>query len=414
MKVIGFIAEYNPFHKGHKYHLRKSKEATSAEFSIAIISGSFLQRGEPSFIDKWTKAKMAIDNGIDLVMELPFVFSTQSAESFAYGGVKLLDSLKIVDYLSFGSELGELKPLMSIASILSQEPKYYKERLKYYLAKGLNFPVSRSNALEDYIYHSSSNIKYDFKNILKWSNNILAIEYLKSLLEINSKIHPITIKRTGDNYKDISISEKFASATAIRDTIKNKGLTAIENLVPKETYYWLNKYMEKYGAFNYIDNYEDILIYLIRTVEKEKIKNLTDIEVGLENRIVEKGFNSNNINHIIDSIATKRYPKTRIQRLLIHLLNNFYVDDFKEIYKEYPSYIRVLGSNQKGLILLRKIKEQSSLPIITKFANYKYLKDEKIEKTISFDKKSTDIFFLGLKGEKVLSNMDYYISPYIK
>lgn len=414
MKIVGFIAEYNPFHKGHKYHLTKSKEVTNADFSIAVISGSFLQRGEPSFIDKWTKAKMAVDNGIDLVIELPFVFSTQSAETFAYGGVKLLDSLNVVDYLSFGSELGELEPLMHISSILSQEPEYYKEKLKYHLSNGLSYSVSRSNALEDYIYFNNHKLKYDFKGILKGSNNILGIEYLKSLLKTKSKILPITIKRAGSDYNDPSISSGFASATAIRNTVKKEGLISIKDIVPKETYHWLKKYMDKYGSFNYINNYENILIYLIRTMDKEKLRNLIDMETGLENRIVDKAFKSNNIEDIINSIATKRYPKTRIQRLFIHLLNNLYTDEFKDIYDMYPSYVRVLGANRNGLILLKKIKEKSSLPIITKFAHYKYLKDEKVEKIISFDKKSTDIFFLGLNEEKVFSNMDYYISPYIK
>lgn len=414
MKVLGLIAEYNPFHKGHKYHLEKSKEVTEANFSIAVISGSFLQRGEPSFIDKWTKAKMAIDNGIDLVIELPFAYSTQSAESFAYGGVKLLDSLNIVDYLSFGSELGKLEPLTYLSSILSQEPSYYKERLKNYLAKGLSFSVSRSNALEDYIYRDQSDFDYDFHRILKGSNNILGIEYLKALLYINSKIRPITVKRMGSDYKNTSISGDFSSATAIRHLIKEDGLNNVENLVPFHTYYWLEKYIEKYKSFNHISKYEEILIYLLRTMEKDKIKELMDMEDGLENRIIEKGFKSNNINNIIDSITTKRYPKTRIQRILIHLLHNFYREDLEEIHSLYPSYIRVLGSNSKGFILLNKIKEKSSLPIITKFADYKYLKNKAIEKTIYFDKKSTDIFFLGLKGKKVFSNMDYYTSPYIK
>ncbi|HZK33206.1 MAG TPA: nucleotidyltransferase [Tissierellaceae bacterium] len=414
MKVVGFIAEYNPFHQGHKYHLLKSKEISNADYSIAVMSGSFLQRGEPSFIDKWTKAKIAIDSGIDLVIELPFIFSTQSAESFAYGGVKLLDSLNIVNYLSFGSELGDLKPLIEISSILSQEPKYYKEKLKHYLDEGLSFPAARSNALEDYTYHNNYDLKYNFKNILRGSNNILAIEYLKALLQIKSNILPIAIKRVGSSYKDNYISREFSSAAAIRHAIKSNGLDAIKDFVPNETYYWLNKYIKKYGSFNYINNYEDILIYLIRTMEKDKIKTLVDMETGLENRIIEKGFISNDINQIINSIAAKRYPKTRIQRLLTHLLHNLYENEFNEMYKIYPSYIRVLGSNEKGLTLLREIKKRSSIPIITKFANYKYLRNEKIEKIISFDKKSTDIFFLGLKGNKVFSNMDYYTSPYIK
>ncbi len=414
MKVVGFVAEYNPFHKGHKYHLTKTMKNTSANYSIAVMSGSFQQRGQPSFVDKWTKAKIAVDNGIDLVIELPFVFSSQSAESFAYGGVKLLDKLNVVDYLSFGSELGELQPLIDISSILSLEPLYYKERLKYYLNKGLSFSISRSNSLIDYIQHNNCNLDYDFKAILKGSNNILGIEYLKALSKINSQIQPITIKRVGSNYKDKSILNEFASATAIRSEIKKNGLKSIESIVPKETYYWLNKYVDDYGSFNYIGNYQDILVYLIRTMGKEKIKDLIDMENGLENRIIEKGYNSNNIIQIIDDITTKRYPRTRVQRLFIHLLNNLYKNDFKEIFDIYPSYIRVLAANKNGLLLLNQIKDKSSLPIITKYADYKYLKDENIERIIGFDKKATDIFFLGLKGDKVLSNMDYYTSPYIK
>lgn len=414
MKTVGFIGEYNPFHKGHKYHLDKSKKITKADFSIAVISGSFVQRGEPSFIDKWTKAKMAIDNGIDLVIELPFVFSTQSAESFAYGGVKLLDSLKIVNYLSFGCESGQLEPLTSIASILSKEPKYYKESLKNYLSKGFSFPKSRSKALEDYFLNNNLKFNYDIESILNSSNNILGIEYLKALFNINSKILPIAIKRTGSKYNDTSLSTEFASATAIRHTIKNQGLVSVKDLLPEKSYYWLCKYIDKYDSFNSIENYEEILTYLIRTMDKSKIKNLIDIENGLENRIIEKGYNSNNIIYIIDSISSKRYPKTRIQRLLIHLLNYLYKDDFQDIYNIYPSYIRVLGANKNGLILLRKIKEKSALPIITKFADYKRLKNDHIEKIIQFDKKATDIFFLGLKGDKVFANMDYYTSPYIK
>lgn len=414
MKVLGFVAEYNPFHKGHKYHLDKSKEKSAADFSIAVMSGSFLQRGQPSFIDKWTKAKMAVNNGIDLVIELPFIFSTQSAETFAYGAIKLLDSLNVVDYLSFGSELENIEVLKKISSILSEEPKFYKEKLKYYLDQGLSFPNARNNALEDYILNSKSSLDYDYKEILKGSNNILAIEYLKALSKLNSKISPISIKRIGNKYNDTSINGDFASATAIRHSIKNNGLASIKNLVPGETYSCLENYIDKYKSFNYTENYEDILIYLLRTVDADKIKGLIDIENGLENRIIEKGSQYNNINEIIDNIATKRYPKTRIQRILVHLLNGLYKKDFDELNDLYPSYIRVLASNDKGLSLLREIKNNSTLPIITKFSNYKYLNDDTINKIIYFDKKATDIFYLGLASEESLNDMDYYTSPYIK
>lgn len=414
MSVVGFITEYNPFHYGHKYHLEQSKKQTNAKFSIAVMSGSFLQRGEPSFIDKWTKARMAIDNGVDLILELPFIFSSQSAELFAYGGVKLMDSLNIVDYLAFGSETGELEPLKKVSEILSNEPEYYRERLKYHLYNGLSYSVSRSNALEEYMNISSKDNNYDYKEILKKSNNILGIEYLKALIKVNSPIEPIVIKRSGNEYNDISLSNGFASATAIRHQIRTGDITYVQNLVPAETYYRLEEYLKKYGEFNTLENYNDILLYLIRTIDKNKLKKLMDIENGLENRIISQGCKNNNIIEIIDSVVTKRYPRTRIQRLLIHLLNQLDGSTFRELYTSYPSYIRVLGANKNGLILLNRIKEESSIPIITKFADYKVHKDKDLERILSFDKKATDIFFMGISGSKVLANMDYYNSPYIK
>jgi len=414
MTILGLIAEYNPFHYGHKYHLEQSKKKTNADFSIAIMSGSFLQRGEPSFIDKWTKAKMAIDNGVDLVLELPFIFSSQSAESFAYGGVKLMDSLNIVDYLSFGSEIGDLSPLKEIANILSNEPTQYKDRLRYYLSTGLSYSVSRSNALDEYINTISPNYNYDHKEILNKSNNILGIEYLKALKKINSKITPITIKRSGSNYNDLNFSNGFASATAIRNNIKNNSISSISDLIPTETYYCLEEYLNKYSKFNYLENYNQILLYLLRTTKKDDLSLLLNIEHGLENRIIEQGYKYHDVKQIIDNIVTKRYPRTRIQRIFIHLLNNLYSDKFKELYKEYPSYIRVLGSNKNGLLLLNNIKQNSTLPIITKFADYKQYNNKGLEETLLFDKKSTDLFFLGLDSPKTFSNMDYFISPYIK
>lgn len=414
MSVVGFIAEYNPFHYGHKYHLTESKKQTNSDFSIAIMSGSFLQRGEPSLIDKWTKAKMAIDNGVDLVIELPFIFSSQSAELFAYGGIKLMDSLNIVDYLSFGSETGDLSPLNNISEILSNEPEDYKILLKYYLNEGLSYSVSRSNALEEYIKVIQPNNQYNYKEILKQSNNILGIEYLKSLIKVNSKIKPIAIKRMGSNYNDLTLSKGFSSATAIRNQIKTNGLISSESLVPHETYRRLEEYIYKYGNFNTLENYSQILIYLLRTIDKNKFRELMDIETGLENRIIECGYKDNDIIKVIDNTLTKRYPRTRIQRLMIHLLHQLDEYKFKELYENYPSYVRVLGANKKGLVLLNLIKENSDLPIITKFADYKKYKDVFLEKTLELDKKSTDIFFLGINNPKALSNMDFYTSPYIK
>lgn len=414
MSIVGFIAEYNPFHHGHKYHLRESKKQTGSKFSIAIMSGSFLQRGEPALIDKWTRAKMAVDNGVDLVIELPFIFSSQSAELFAYGGVKLMDSLNIVDYITFGSESGNLDPLQTISSILHKEAEDYTHKLKEGLSLGLSYPRARSEALCEYIEDFLPGSSHDYKNIISSSNNILAIEYLKALMEINSKIQPIVIKRSGSNYNEIKLTNGFASATAIRNQIKTRGLTSAQDLVPIETYNLIKEYHHEYGSFNYLENYNQILLYLLRTIDTRKLRRFMDVEEGLENRIIQQAFKNNNLLEIIDNIVSKRHPRSRIQRILIHLIHELTGSNFKELYKDHPSYIRVLGSNRKGLVLLNKIKKHSEIPIITKFADHRKYKNKALNNILSFDKKSTDIFFLGLNKEKSLSNMDYYISPYIK
>ena len=187
MKVVGFITEYNPFHYGHKYHLEQSINITGATHSLAIMSSSFVQRGEPSIVDKWTKAKIAIENGVDLVIELPFIYAAQSAELFALGGIKIMEALKIVDYISFGSEVGNLEPLQYVADILIDEPSEFKINLKNYLNLGMSFPSARSLAIKDYLSQNSS-LNHDYESILKQSNNILAIEYLKALKRLNSSI----------------------------------------------------------------------------------------------------------------------------------------------------------------------------------------------------------------------------------
>lgn len=412
MKVVGFITEYNPFHYGHKLHMESSLKATDATHSIAVMSGSFVQRGEPSLIDKWSKAKMAIDNGVDLVIELPFIYSIQSAELFAYGGISILNCLNIVNYLAFGSEIGEVKPLENIALTLNEEPGYYKESLKKHLNSGLSYSASRSLALQEYYHEINFNDGYNYTEIIKKSNNILGIEYIKALKKLNSNIIPISISRKGNDYKDIKITTEYASATGIRNKLQQEGINAIESLIPLESYKIIEEFYSEYKMFNYIDNYNQIFQYLFRVTSPEELLNIMDMENGLENRILDKGVSSSDINSIIESIVTKRYPATRIKRILIHLLNKLDINTIKEIYKNSPPYIRVLGSNNKGLEILSKIKESSEIPIITKFADYKLLNNELINEMLALEIKATDLFFLGLNSNKI--NTDYLISPYIK
>ena len=215
-KVLGIIAEYNPFHNGHLYHLQESKKQTGSTYTVAIMSGNFTQRGSTSIIDKWSKAEIALYCGVDLVIELPVLYSTSSAENFADGAIKILDSLKVVDYLSFGAETADIPTLQQIAEVLYTEPRKYKTFLSHELRKGLSFPKARENALMMYL-----NDIRRFTNVISSPNNILGIEYLKALMKYKSNIQPVAIHRSLVGYNDLEYTDNMASSTAIRNIIKN-------------------------------------------------------------------------------------------------------------------------------------------------------------------------------------------------
>lgn len=412
MRIVGLITEYNPFHNGHKYHIEKAKLITNSEYTISVMSGNFLQRGEPALVDKWTRARMAIDNGVDLVIELPTIYACQSAEIFGYGAVEILNSIGIVDNLVFGSEIGDIDKLFSISKILVDEPHEFKKYLKKYLSKGLVFPKARSNAIIEYLNFSNKFID-NLEFILSNPNNILGIEYLKALIKTKSKIKPYTIKRIGSNYNDVFLTGNISSATAIRKSIFENGVRSIKNTVPKETYYHLEKFTSIFNTFNHLSNYNQLLMFLIR-VKNDYLKNILDVENGLENRIISCFNNNNNILDAIKCIKTKRYTLTRIQRILIHILLDITNESFIDITKKGPQYIRILGASKNGLKILNKIKSNSSIPIITKFSNYKRYNNPSLNKMLELDKLATDIYFLGIDTNRPTSNMDYKTNPYIK
>ena len=238
-KVLGIIAEYNPFHNGHLLHLEKSKKICDAQYSICVMSGNFVQRGNTSIVNKWVKAEMALKSGVDLVLELPTVYSISSAENFAEGAIKLLNSLKIVDTVSFGSENSDINVLNRISSVLQEESKQYLEFLNSELKKGLSFPKARENAILLYL----NNEKY--LNILNQPNNTLAIEYLKALKKYKSHISPISVKREKVFYNSNCIVDEYASATAIRNMIINEQFNDIKKVVPVSSYNLLMKEIEE-------------------------------------------------------------------------------------------------------------------------------------------------------------------------
>ncbi len=416
MRTVGLVVEYNPFHNGHLYHLEQSKKITNCDYSVAIMSGNFLQRGEPALLDKWTRAKMAVDNGVDLVIELPFIYASRSAEFFSDGAIKILDSLGIVDSLCFGSEVGITHILSDIADILVDEPNLFKSSLKNNLELGLSFPKARSVALVEFFKSNNYGKTDQIENIMSSPNNILAIEYMKSLKKINSKIEPFALQRTSSNYHDKNISGDISSATSIReDFFKNKNLENIKSVIPHSTYKYMESFLEKNISFNSIDNFCEILLYVFRLISYDKLSNVVGVEEGLQNRILKAFNNSNNLEFILNEISTKRYTNTRIKRILIHALIGLDKDTFKKLDSAGPKYIRVLGANANGLKILSKAKATSTLPIITKFSNHKKSNDNLLDEMIDFDKKATDLYFAGMSKfiKNPSMNLDFLTSPYI-
>lgn len=410
MRTVALITEYNPFHFGHLFHLNQAKELTNASHSICIMSSSFVQRGEPAIVDKWSRAKMAIDNGVDLVIELPYLSSVQTAELFAYGSVRILEKLNIVDYIAFGSELGQLEILIEIANVLVEEPYYYKKELKANLASGISYPVSRNNAIKQY-FLDVYNVK--ISDILKNPNNILAVEYLKALRKLESDIKPITIKRKGHGYNDNNISNGYASASAIRKNIFGKGLYKSYNLVPENTFVVLEQFFKEYKTFNKLDNYYTTLNYLLLNTDRENLKNQFGIKDGLENRIIEKAFKSTNYEEFIGMVASKTHTRSRIRRTLLQLILNTKKEDTDNYFSSTPKYIRILGANQKGFELLNKISKVSDLIVLNKFADYKKIDSLKNDIAIKKEILATNIYYYGLCPAQPILNKDIQTTPYI-
>ena len=346
------------------------------------------------------KQRLLLRCGFDLVVELPTVYSISSAENFAEGAIKLLDCFNDVT-LSFGSEVGSLSTLNEFADILYNEPKEYLTILSHELDKGLSYPKARENAILFYL-----NDIRKYSNILSTPNNILAIEYLKAIKKLKSKIMPITIKRYGSEYNSLDINNKFASATAIRNLIKD-GNTNIETLLPKSSFDILNENI-KYGkALNGIAVFEKEILYTLRKMSIEEIADIQDVSEGLENAIKQAANSCNNLEDLINSIKSKRYTYSRIQRILLYCLLNITKKDIKDAYKVKP-YIRVLGVSNRGKILLSHISNVApKVPVITSVKKFIDTNNNRVLRNmINKDILASNIYTLGYEYDSK-ANLDY-------
>lgn len=355
MKIAGIITEYNPLHNGHLYHINETRRLSKCDVLVCVMSGNYTQRGEPAMIDKFTRTKMALYNKVDLVVELPMVFSVQSANMFAYTSVSLLQHLK-VDEIYFGSESGDIKELESIADLL--ESKEYNGLVKTYLGEGFSFPTASDKSVRKL----TSSTMYDSPN------NILGIQYIKAARKLKSGIALKTFHRhEAGYYSNIIEGSHIQSATAIRKKALNN--EDISPFVPKSVHKLLlgRKLVS-------LDDFKDQLEYIINSATKDDLKNIFGITEGLENRIIKcKDFDD--VNDLILQIISRRYTNSKIKRILIHMLCN----TKDELIKGFDiPYIRVLGMNLQGKKYLNTIKKDLSVPLITKIKadKHPYLEHE--------------------------------------
>jgi len=399
--VLGIIAEYNPFHNGHLYHLLKSKKEANADTVIAVIGGNFTQRGEPSLLDKWCKAEMAIANGADLVIELPVLYSISSAENFADGAIKILNSLKIIDSVSFGTETNDLNKLNIIANTLFKEPKEYKDLLYSELKSGKSFPKAREQALIKYLKDPT------FASIISSPNNILGIEYLKALKKYSSNINPINIVRKDAGHLSLDYIGQIASATAVRNLVYNNRIRDVKTYITPASFTILLEELKKGHFVKDLSRYENIIIYNLRNMSLEDIANLPDVSEGLEYLIKKAANSCNTIHEFINIVRSKRYTETRIKRILLYCLLKITKKDMT-ISKKTTPYIRILGCNENGRNLISQInKANPKLNIITsvkKFEDVNLNKNLKI--MLDKDILATNIYTLGYSRDS-WCNLDY-------
>ena len=406
-KVVGIIAEYNPFHNGHSYHIQNTKAQTGADFVVAVMTGNFTQRGNTSVINKWEKAKMALNGDADLVIELPTIYSISSAENFANGAVKILNELGIVDTISFGMEADDVSTLNNIANVLVNEPPEYKTILEHELGKGNSFPKARENALMMYL----NDIKR-YANVVKGSNNILAIEYLKALKKQKSSIVPFGVKREKVYYNSTKIIDEYASATGIRNLLLHNQLEEVRKVVPAKSYSILLNNLRQGTYVLDIIAYNDEIIYKLRSMTVKQIANLPDVSEGLEYLIKEVSNKTNNLIELINGIKSKRYTQTRIQRILLYALLGITKKDM-EMSKKITPYIRVLGCSEKGKILLSQINSKAKViislkkyEVSNKDKRFCIGKQKTLNRMLEIDKMATDIYTIGYKKDSK-AGLDY-------
>lgn len=408
MNVLGIIAEYNPFHNGHAYQIETLKKETGAAYAIIAMGGNFMQRGAPALLEKYTRAKMALSCGADLVLELPALYACASAESFAYGGAALLEGTGVVTHLGFGTETEHLPILQEIAGILTRQPQQFRQTLQQGLKQGLSFPAARSLAVKNCLALSCSKGENcpsaELGQILSSPNNILAIEYLKALSRCHSSILPSPLLRRGQRYHDQSPGQEFPSASAIRASIWEPGsLPLLKHAMPAPAFAILKDYPH---PFLQEDDFSALLHYKLLTESPEQLSRYADSSPSLAQRIKKEENSFLSWSSFCQRLKTKNITYTRLSRIFLHMLLNIHTEGCSPL--PPPSYLRVLGFCKQSAPLLAAIKTHGSLPLLTSPASAPKLLPAPAQALLAHDLAASNLYRIGLaaKGDNTLKN-DY-------
>lgn len=395
MNITGIIAEYNPFHMGHQYHIQAAKEQTRADSVVVIMSGPFVQRGCCAVADKYTRAKAALECGADLVLELPVVFATSSAEFFATGAVNILDHLGIITHLAFGSESTDIASMMQMAQILLDEPEQYRNALKESLSQGLSFPKARQNALTRCFPQLSGQL------LLDQPNSILGIEYCKALLNRNSSIRPVVIKRLGGDYHDARQHELYSSATSIRSQLlEHSGqLCHIpKSQLPQPSFQALTDvYQHSFPIFD--EDLSAMMRYALMQVSNRDYTVFLDVNEELSNRMGNLLFAYESFHQFATLLKTKELTYSRICRCLIHILLGIRTSHMTMAKQtDFAPYARVLAAKKEASTLLGEITRRSTIPVITNPADF-VKEDSPVSRIISHEART--LFELDCYGSHI-------------
>lgn len=409
MRVNAVIAEYNPFHNGHKYHLDASARITSADYTIIVMSGNFVQRGAPAIIDKFTRTKAALLNGADLVIELPICYAASSAEYFATGAVALIDKLGVVDTISFGSECGNIAVLNRIAGILLNEPEEYSAYLKNNMKLGLSYPIARTNALIQFDSSLS-----DWRNVLSTPNNILGIEYIKALRRRKSRVTPCTTLRAGSDYHDIRLGKNQSSAKAIREALASgQDMDFLSGHMPESAFGLLKDSLRGIPMM-LSDDFSESLYYKLLNEKNEGYTKYFDVSPALSDKILKYIYEYKSFSEFCNILKSKEMTYTRISRCLLHILLDLTNEKFEECKAlDYTPYARVLGLKKDSSPLLSEIKKNSEIPLITKLADAKDILSDDAFQMLENELRMNDIYLSAMALKSGTNLQNEYSTPIV-